>query len=154
MKKAATLPLFLLVLLLTFACKKDSDSPKPGLSMKIDGTSWNATLFSATYFESGNTIMIVAGTGTETLGLNLVANTTGTYNFAAGNDNLSGSYASMSGDDYSTFLEDNPVGQIIITEFDKTNKTISGTFYFDGYNGTVKKAFTDGVFTKVSYVLQ
>jgi uncharacterized lipoprotein YajG len=50
-----------------------------------------------------------------------------------------------------------PTGSITITAFDSANKTISGTFNFDGYlssgSGSVKH-ITNGVFNNVNYVVQ
>lgn len=42
-------------------------------------------------------------------------------------------------------------GELVITEIDDVNKTISGTFSFTGYNGSSSKDFTNGTFYKIPY---
>jgi hypothetical protein len=44
------------------------------------------------------------------------------------------------------------VGEIEITSIDATNKKVSGTFHFEGFNATMSKAtITSGVFKNINY---
>jgi hypothetical protein len=55
---------------------------------------------------------------------------------------------------YTTLGGTSQTGQIVITEYDKTNKLVSGTFHFDAYNFNSEKiTVTDGVFTKVELTI-
>jgi hypothetical protein len=65
----------------------------------------------------------------------------------------SGAFAYMNTIDlYTSTGVTTPVGQIVVTEYDKTNHTLSGTFHFEAYNfEDQKKVFTEGVFTKLPY---
>jgi hypothetical protein len=83
----------------------------------------------------------------------------GIYAFTADTFENYGTFITNTGglDSYSTWMapESGILGQVLITEFDKTNHTVSGTFNFDGYNmDDVKKVFTEGKFTKVKYEAQ
>jgi hypothetical protein len=159
MKKSAISCLLLFVLLLSFSCKKDDPiTTKPGLSVKIDGTTWTGQVNTGIYDAQENLTMITgANTAlTEQLQLVFVGNSAGTYKFTA-NDMVSfGAFAYMNTVDmYTTIAATTPVGQIVVTEYDKTNHTLSGTFHFEAYNfEDQKKVFTEGVFTKLPYMEQ
>ncbi|MDO9254225.1 MAG: DUF6252 family protein [Bacteroidales bacterium] len=159
MKKITISCLLLFVLLLSFGCKKDDPiTTKPGLSVKIDGTTWTGQVNIGIYDAQENlTIITGANTAlTEQLQLVFIGNSAGTYNFTT-NDMVSfGAFAYMTNVDmYTTIAATTPIGQIVVSEYDKTNHTLSGTFHFDAYNfEDQKKVFTDGVFTKVAYTEQ
>ncbi len=156
MKKSAISCLLLFVLLLSFGCKKDDPiTAKPGLSVKIDGTTWTGQVNAGIYVVQQNlTIITGANTNlTEQLQLVFIGNSTGTYNFTANDMVSSGAFAYMTTVDmYTTIAATIPIGQIVVTEYDKTNHTLSGTFHFEAYNfEDQKKVFTEGVFTKLAY---
>jgi len=158
MNKLSISSLLLLFFLIVSGCKKDDSSDNtPGLSVNINGTAWVAKITTATYQSQSNILLIMGtnSTATEGIELGLIAGDVGTYNFSDGDADAFGAYYAGVGDDYTSFLEDNPVGQIVITEFDKTNLTISGTFHFEAYNDkNVKKSCTDGKFNKIKYLTQ
>lgn len=156
MKKSAISCLLMFVLIISFGCKKDDPaSSTPGLSVKIDGTTWTGQVNTGVYDAQQN-ITLVSGansTLTEQLQLVFVGNSVGTYNFKADDMVSFGAFAYMNTIDmYTTISATTPVGQIVVTEYDKTNHTLSGTFHFEAYNfEDQKKVFTDGVFTKLTY---
>jgi hypothetical protein len=156
MKKSVISYLVLFILIFSFGCKKDdSTTTTPGLSVKIDGTTWTGQVNTWTYVAQQNITLISASnsTLTEQLQVAFSGHTTGTYNFTA-NDLVSyGQFAYMTNlDMYSTISSTTPVGQIVVTEYDTINQTISGTFHFEAYNfDDQKKVFTDGVFTKLTF---
>lgn len=160
MKNVTIAGLLMLALIFSSGCKKDSDettSPNT-LSVKIDGTSWNAGHVVGLYSAQGN-LTVIMGTNldlTEQLQLAFAGSDVGTYNFAPDDYSTFGSFIiSPDLEGYSTYLQDVPSGQVIVTEFDKANNTISGSFRFEAYNmDNVKKTFTEGKFTKIKYELQ
>lgn len=154
MKKSAISCLLMFVLVLSFGCKKDETAPAtPGLSVKIDGTTWTGQANSAFYNAQQNITLISSSNTalTELLQLEFAGNSTGTYNFTA-NDIISfGTFTYMANFDmYTTLFANIPVGQIVVTEYDKTNHTISGTFHFEAYSiDDQKKVLSEGKFTKL-----
>jgi hypothetical protein len=156
MKKSAISCLLLFVLLFSFGCKKDDPiTTKPGLSVKIDGTTWTGQVNTGIYDAQQNLTLISGSnsTLTEQLQLVFIGNSTGTYNFNANDMVTAGAFAYMNTVDmYTSIAATTPVGQIIVTEYDKTNHTLSGTFHFEAYNfEDQKKVFSEGVFTKLPY---
>jgi hypothetical protein len=156
MKKSAIACLLMIVLVFSFGCKKDdSSTPSSGLSVKIDGTVWTGQVNTA-YYQSQQNVTIITGantTLTEQLQVAFLGNSTGTYTFKA-NDIVSyGTFAYLTNLDlYTTYYISSPVGEIIVTEYDKTNHVISGTFHFEAYNSNDKKmVLTDGKFTNLKY---
>lgn len=156
MKKTQLTMLMLVFLVFAFGCKKDdTETVTPGLSVKIDGTTWTGKVNTG-YYDAQNNLTVIAASNTsltEQLQLAFIGNSTGTYTFSANDFESFGAFAYMSTVDiYTTISDITPVGQIVITEYDKTNHTISGTFHFEGYNSLdEKKTFTEGKFTKISY---
>lgn len=159
MKKSAISCLLLFVLLFSFGCQKDDPiTAKPGLSVKIDGTTWTGQVNTGIYDTQQNLTLISGAnsTLTEQLQLVFIGNSTGTYNFNANDMVTAGAFAYMNTIDiYTSIAANTPVGQIVVTEYDKTYHTLSGTFHFEAYNfDDRKKVFTEGVFTKVTYIEQ
>jgi hypothetical protein len=156
MKKSIFASLLLIVTVLSFGCKKDAEN-SPGLSVNINGTAWVAQITTATYQAQSNILLIMGtnSTATEGVSLGLIAGDVGTYNFSDDNVDASGGYHAGIGEDYLSLSGLSSVGQIVITEFDKTNLTVSGTFHFEAFNDkNVKKTFTDGKFNKIKYIAQ
>ncbi|HEX4850898.1 MAG TPA: DUF6252 family protein, partial [Puia sp.] len=127
---------------------------------KIDGTNWQAT----TTTEGASIIAgVINVTGISTdnkmITMTVVGESVGTY--PLGGNNLSfGAYNELSNgtitNSYSTNQSADTSqggGSITITQIDSINKTISGTFYFTGYDQTdsLKKVITEGVFNKIPY---
>ena len=158
MKKSILASLLAVTLLISFGCKKDDPVISSGMTAKVAGNAWNADVATCSYSQMMNLTQI---TGMKTLNaeaiqLNLFGNTTGTYTITDSETSAVGGYvfdATAEGF-YSTISADAPTGQIIITEYDQTNKTVSGTFQFEAYNlNGVKIAITEGKFTKVALLV-
>jgi len=156
MKKTSIAFCLLLVLAFSFGCKKDDDeTSSPGLTVKMNGNSWTAQVTSAYYDPISNITLIVgANTSiTEQLQLAFKGNATGTFTFEqdVNASKTYGLFAYMNTVDYYSSATDRaPVGQIVVTEYDQANQTVSGTFHFEAYNDEdVKIAFTEGSFTKI-----
>ena len=158
MKISYIICLFLAFLYIAPGCKKDTTATPGSMTVTIAGTAWTATAVSANYNTLSN-VTQVTGVNTSTnrqVQIAFTGNTTGTYNFTFNDYSTYGSYSTTSGSDvYSTSLSGTPVGQIVITQYDKTNHLLSGTFHFDAFNqNDVKLSFTSGVFTQVPYTNQ
>jgi hypothetical protein len=160
MKKSAIACLLLVVLVTAFGCKKDDNgTTTPGLSVKIDGTAWTSG-YNLSYYSSALNVTVITGsnaTPQEQIQIGFVGNDVGTYNFTADVPEIFGIFSILtaSGEGYASYFTDTPAGQIVISEVDKTNHTISGTFHFDGYTiDGLKKSFTEGKFTKLTYMVQ
>jgi hypothetical protein len=160
MKKSLTACLLLIVLVTAFGCKKDDNgTTTPGFSVKIDGTAWTSG-YNLSYYSSALNITVITNTNAtsqEQIQVGFVGNDVGTYNFSADVPEIFGIFSILtsSGDGYASYFTENPVGQIVISEVDKTNHTITGTFHFEGYNiDGLKKTFTEGKFTKLTYTVQ
>ncbi len=92
----------------------------------------------------------------ESIQLNLFGKTTGTYTITDSQTSAIGGYVlnATAVGFYSTLSADVPSGQIVITEYDQTNKTVSGTFQFEAYNlNEAKISITEGKFTKVALLV-
>ncbi|MBS1596652.1 MAG: hypothetical protein JST75_00395 [Bacteroidetes bacterium] len=125
---------------------------------KIDGASWVATNnISATVLTG---LINITGTSSDgkTINISLLAGATGTYALDENSDGL----ASLNQTEatgpaiYGTNQSSDPAkssGTVTITSIDQTNKTISGTFSFNGYDDatTVTKVVTEGVFDRLPY---
>jgi hypothetical protein len=160
MKKSALAYLLLFALVFSFGCKKDDkESTTSGLSVKIDGSVWSPSINVGVYFTSMNTTMLTGSdvsTGSQLI-IGFKGNDTGTFVFTADDEDSYCSYSGGSGvdDGYCSYFTDTPSGQIIITEVDKVNHTISGSFHFDGYTlDGLKKTFTEGKFNKIAFQVQ
>lgn len=144
-----------MIMIGTFSCKKDSDSPSqtssPGFSAKYDGNSWTANAYTAGYLSYSHTLQIIGtkSNGTEQITLSLKTSTTGTFPIS---DTVSGS-GIIGGLTFSSFGEDNHVGSIVITKMDLTANKISGTFSFDAYESSNVHHITEGKFTDVPMIV-
>jgi hypothetical protein len=159
MKKSILASLLLVALIVTNGCKKDDPAPSKGMTAKVAGNAWTADIAVATYSQMMNLTQIsgMKGLMAEAIQLNITGNDVGTYTLTgAETDPVIGSYvldATAEGM-YTTIGVNAPIGQIVITEYDKTNKMVSGTFHFEAFNLNNKKiSITDGVFTKVALTM-
>jgi hypothetical protein len=159
MKKLILASLLLGAVIITNGCKKDDPEPSKGITAKVAGNAWTADISVATYSQSMNLTQITGMKGlmTESIQLNITGSDVGTYAITDAETNpVVGSYvinATAEGM-YTTLGGTAQTGQIVITEYDKTNKVVSGTFHFDAYNFNSEKIIvTDGVFTKVELTI-
>jgi hypothetical protein len=159
MRYPANVFLLFALLIFSFACSDENTEVAPAdtnsITVKIDGTVWTPPIVTAYYSEQTGITLITgsSSSATQQLKIAFMGNEPGTYKFTAADENTFGSFM-VTGTSvfiFTTLSLDNPVGQITVTEYDKTKHTISGTFYFEGYSGSVKKTFSEGVFTKVKY---
>lgn len=159
MKNSVIACLFMVVLAFTFGCKKDeTPAATPGISVKFDGATWTSDVNIGIYAAQQH-ILLLSGTKlnpAQSMQIGIASIEIGTYTFNENDLNTFCDFNGMSEDaTYVSHWADSPVGQIVITESDKTNHTISGTFTFDGYNWSdQKKTFTEGKFTKITYEVQ
>lgn len=143
-----------IVLLAFSSCSKDSSIFSAKMSATIDGKTWNSLLSPVTVLTSNRFII----TGTSSLGEILIieingdaagtytANTTAVQCLAT----YKGSLTTSTTDAWVSAL-----GKVILTNVDKTNKKISGTFEFTLMrNLTETKTVSGGTFTDISYTEQ
>jgi hypothetical protein len=128
--------------------RNETEATTPGFSLKVQGTTWTGSTYAAVHLAFNNVTQVTAyksGTSDQIV-VAFTGASTGTYAF---NDNNLGS-AVIGSVAYSSLFSDIPVGSIVITKYDVTNKLISGTFSFDGesFGGTVYH-FTEGKFNNV-----
>jgi hypothetical protein len=150
--------ILLLLTLILFSCKKDKpDNPidtnptpsgPPAMTATVDGTGYTATEFNARKTTTG-AMRISTSNGSESI-LLVVANFTGETSY---NLNTSVSFATYSNgtDNFSTVS--NGSGTLVISSYNQTNHTISGTFQFTaGMVGSPANTVTvtSGSFTNIS----
>jgi hypothetical protein len=159
MRNPANVFLLFAVLTFSFACSDENTEVAPAdtnsITIKIDGTVWTPAIVTAYYSEQSGITLITGSnaSATQQLKIAFMGNEAGTYTFTAADQNTFGTFivTGASAFIFSTLTLDNPVGHITVSGYDKTKHIISGTFYFEGYSGSVKKTFSEGVFTKVEY---
>lgn len=155
MKKYVFPILMIALLVSSFSCKKDEklDSDTPAVSCLIDGVLWKASEISVMQDESDNLVDISCQDVSydQNFKLSFICTGKGTVNFAKNNYDNFGSYTVISSlGVFSSNYSSNPSGQVVITEYDKAKKTISGTFHFNAHdNQGNKKSFTEGKFTNL-----
>jgi hypothetical protein len=136
----------------------DPTNPTPGIfTAKIDGADFSTTT-TLVYISGGSITITAIRPQGDNFGFMLNGTTTGTYE---GNDenNLIGYNSVNNPNTFISFNFDNPsedTGEVIVTEIDAVNHTISGTFQFKGYSeddegNTISKQITNGVFTDLPY---
>lgn len=129
----------------------------------FDGQTYNADIISATVLDDAINITGLRGNNGEAVILTLTDNSgVGTYqlgetvgllaNTAAYTEENSTGLGTWIATDATTTVSQ---GEVIITEIDTVNETLSGTFSFTGNNFSLTpaetKEFTNGIFTNVSF---
>lgn len=149
---------FLSLLLILTSCTEDVRFNNPAFQTLKDNTFWRAQVYKA-YLNSNGTIVIEGNLGYEKVILQTESSAEQSYSLGVNEiskatyENTLPSILSFysTGENYGT-------GQIVITDYDTKNNTISGTFRFTGINrdaGDVespKISFTEGVFYKITVV--
>ena len=114
-----------------------------------DGSAWQATTVGATIMNGK--IVVTGMTSTDTLTLSLEGDTVGTYGCYS--SSLSAA-AYGNGGTYDLITNQSQTGgQVIVTEINTTDSTVSGTFSFTVeciFNQT-SAVFEDGVFTNIPF---
>ncbi|QSW91025.1 MULTISPECIES: DUF6252 family protein [Flavobacterium] len=148
--------IFLLCLIGFFtSCTEDVKFNNPAFQTLKDKDFWRAQTYKA-HLETNGTVVIEGSLGYENVILKTASSEEGTY--VLGNNDVSkGIYTNTlpsAAVSFSTGTNSGS-GQIIITELNTANNTISGTFRFTAVNedqtNTEKPSinFTEGVFYKV-----
>lgn len=159
MKNSVIACMLLVVIAFTSGCKKDEPAAAtPAISVKFDGATWTSDANLAMY-SAQSEILLITGTKLSTqqsMQIGVAGYEVGTYILNDTELSTFCTFTAMTEEtSYVSHWADSPVGQVVITENDKTNHTISGTFQFDGYNWSdQKKTFTEGKFTKITYEVQ
>lgn len=139
-------------------CKKSSDdttptpSPTKSFSAKIDGTAWSSTSVISSYTATLGYTQVAAtgGNNSDTFQITFVGEATGTFSMGT----VTTGTASVNGTMFSSISLDPPVGQVVVTKYDKTSNLVSGTFSFDArdMNGATHH-ITEGKFENVPLVV-
>jgi len=150
------------------ACKKDTsyETGNPGGNVvsgsfhaKIDGTQWNADSIQSATVIAGLINITGISHDNQMITINVIGQAPGTYaltqqssSYAAYNLLSNGTVTNS----YSTQGSSDPAqsgGSISFSSIDTIKKTISGTFYFNGFSTSdnTKKVITEGVFTDIHY---
>ncbi|MFK5854479.1 MAG: DUF6252 family protein [Bacteroidota bacterium] len=152
--KLSLITLLLVIPIIFSSCKKDDDpiAENAKVTASIDGVEWNGITTQASnstmnvlnisgVSESGAAISITIVNGLEegTYILNKTSFSVGTYTEGS--------------EGYTTNGSSDVGGEVIITEVNYTDKTISGTFSFDVYGLSTHniKSITNGVINKVTF---
>ncbi len=155
--------IFLSIALIAFVmigCSKDDDDnnddnnnnnpPASGLTAKIDGTAWTSSMNTVTIKDGMTTISGFTAKSTI-LTINIVSESTGTYQL----DNTSAHTAMLVDDtgNYNSVSDSLAGGEVIISDINTADSTISGTYHFDLYDffSGEKKSVTEGSFTKLKF---
>ncbi|OIV42704.1 DUF6252 family protein [Flavobacterium johnsoniae] len=146
---------FLSFLFLLTSCTEDVKFNNPAFQTLKNNVFWRAQSYSA-FFNTNGSVVIEGNLGYEKITLHTQSSEKQTY--VLGLDASStASYENALPADLSFFSTGTNAGsgQIVITEYDSENKTISGTFKFTAVNEdetdteNPKINFTEGVFYKV-----
>ena len=147
--------LFLVVVFTIFSCEENVSFNNPSFQGMKDNVFWRA-VDSKAFLASDGSLMIEGYTGNEVLTLRTTS--TAIQNYPLGTSNSKTAvYVLTVGADEISFTTGIGIGdgEIVITEYDDINSTVSGTFKFNAENadgnplaGDVLN-FQQGVFYKV-----
>ncbi len=147
--------LYSLLLLCFISCEENVKFNNPSFQGIKDNVFWRATTTIATV-NAGGTLTINAYTRDEQLTLKTNGVAVKTYDLGI-NNTVTATYtqtSTLAKLNYATATGKGD-GQIIITEYDNTNKTISGTYRFNALNTITNSTaepvlnFQQGVFYKI-----
>jgi hypothetical protein len=126
--------LFLITLFTLISCQEDVRFNNPSFQGLRDNTLWRAVDSRAT-ITSGGTLTIKAYAANEIVTLNTTATKVQTYVLGATVSN-SVAYVYTDAEGSITYATGSGFGdgQIVITEYDAVNKTVSGSFRFNAKN--------------------
>ncbi len=146
---------FIFFLFLITSCTEDVRFNNPAFQGLKDNVFWRAVAYKA-YTNSNGTLTIHGSLGYENIILQVPSQIEDTYVLGV-NDVSKASYTNTLPEhlsDFSTGTQKGS-GQIVVTDYDIENNTVSGTFKFTAVNSNVadvdnsKLIFTEGVFYKV-----
>lgn len=147
--------LFLVVFFAVVSCEEDVRFNNPSFQGMKNNVFWRAVQAKATLASDGS-VLIEAYTGTEVLSLKMTSTTKQQYPLGSSNSKTAVYVVNQGNSEikYTTGI-DIGNGEIIITEYDSENNTISGTFKFNAENVDDNSSadpvlnFQQGVFYKV-----
>ena len=147
--------LFLVVFFAVVSCEEDVRFNNPSFQGMKNNVFWRAVQAKATLSSDGS-VLIEAYTGTEVMSLKMTSTTTQKYPLGSSNSKTAVYVVNQGNSEikYTTGI-DIGNGEIIITEYDSENNTISGTFKFNAENVDDNSPadpvlnFQQGVFYKV-----
>ncbi|MFV8269314.1 DUF6252 family protein [Flavobacterium sp. GT2N3] len=151
--------LFIVVLFSLIACEENISFNNPSLQGTKDNVFWRGVQSKATVSADGS-LLIESFTANETLSLKTTSTKTQTY-FLGTSESKKAIYTITDATNglitFSTGLGVGE-GQIVITEYDTVNNTISGTFKFNAKNTNSSSLtnsvvnFQNGVFYKIPII--
>ena len=147
--------LFLVVFFAVVSCEEDVRFNNPSFQGMKNNVFWRAVQAKATLGSDGS-LLIEAYTGTEVLSLKMTSTTAQKYPLGTSNSKTAVYVINQGNNEikYTTGI-DIGNGEIVITEYDAENSTISGTFKFNAKNVDDNSSadpvlnFQQGVFYKV-----
>jgi hypothetical protein len=147
---------YLVMLFSIYSCQDDVKFNNPSFQSIKDNVFWRAVNTDASLSTSG-VLTINAYTRNEILTLKTASTTLATYELGKSASNTANYQIKTNSSTTISFStgSDFGDGQIVITEYDKINKTISGTFRFNVSNVAKNPLYDDfinfqqGVFYKV-----
>ncbi|OAB28670.1 hypothetical protein SAMN05444395_101200 [Flavobacterium fryxellicola] len=146
---------FLVVLFVVVSCEEDVRFNNPSFQGMKNNVFWRAVQAKATLASDGS-LLIEAYTGTEVMSLKMTSTTTQKYPLGTSNSKTA-VYVINQGNSEIKYTTGIGIGsgEIILTEYDDLNRTISGTFKFNAKNIDDNSSsdpvlnFHQGVFYKV-----
>ena len=152
--------LFIIVLFTLVSCQEDVRFNNPSFQGIKDNVFWRAIVSTATLGANGS-LIIKGYSGNEIITLKTTSTAKGTYLLGT-SDSKTAVYVLTDANGTLTFATGlgKGDGQIVITEYDIINNTVSGTFKFNAensYNNPLAGSllnFQQGVFYKVPIIAQ
>lgn len=161
LKASNLIPLSLILVTgLFFAnCKKDSGGSNTGggnnsgaMTAKVDGTAWTANTAGASIVNGVMNITGIGGDG-STITMTIQADQEGTYALDFGGQNAGVYMKSGANNSFLSNAHADAGGTVTVTSINSANKTMSGTFSYEGYHPTdmIFINITEGQFTDIPY---
>jgi hypothetical protein len=152
MKKCFFLSIFLFALI---SCEEDVRFNNPSFQGVKDNVFWRAVASTASLGPNGS-LVIEAYTGNEVITLKITSTLLGTYTLGNSTEEIA-AYVVKEANSTVTFTTGlgKGNGQIVLTEYDPINRTVSGVFKFNAENSSnnplegTNLNFQQGVFYKV-----
>ena len=146
---------FLSLIFVFSSCTEDVKFNNPAFQTLKNNVFWRAQNYKA-YIETNGNLTVEGSLGFEKVVLQTVSPNQNTYILGIDDENKA-SFSNSAAEQPTAFSTDENLGngQIVITEFDVENNTVSGTFKFNAVNldetntENPKVSFSEGVFYKI-----
>lgn len=149
--------ILIIVIVFSFACKKDSKitdiiNPTASMKCKVNGADWSAQT-RVTTIQSNKVIVNGTGSlGSDVLNVTTFGITTKTYTIDPYNAIVEFSASFTNDTNKPDSIYTATEGTVTLSKVDTVNKRISGTFAFKGKNTLLlNKQITAGSFTDLAY---